>query len=288
MEKIGIIVKPSGTEIRNVTGTLIDWLAGRKKKVYLDHSALSLFSEPVSANAGPLKPGEIDLIIVLGGDGTLLSAARLIGEYDVPILGVNQGGLGFLTETTQEDLYATLEKLFQGDYTIDERIMLTSEVSRQGKIIAHSTVLNDVIINKGTLAKMITLEIYSDGQFLSSLRGDGLIVSTPTGSTAYSLSAGGPILYPSVDALMLTPICPHTLTQRPVVLPSAMKVEVILKSKEDGAMVTFDGQVGFSLRHEDQIHIETGKIKTRLIRSPGLSYFEVLRNKLHWGAGKNR
>jgi NAD+ kinase len=149
-------------------------------------------------------------------------------------------------------------------------------------------VLNDVIINKGTLAKMIRLEVYSNGHFLSSLRGDGMIVSTPTGSTAYSLSAGGPILYPSVDAIILTPICPHTLTQRPIVIPSQMKLEIILKSKEEGAMVTFDGQVGFSLRLEDQLHIETGQGKTQLIRSPGLSYFEVLRDKLHWGEGKNR
>ncbi|MHB8482991.1 MAG: NAD(+)/NADH kinase [Nitrospiria bacterium] len=288
MKKIGIIAKPFSSEIKKIIEELLNWLNDKKKEVYLDSETASRFTDhPYFFNV-PLLPQEVDLMIVLGGDGTLLSVARLIEGNNVPILGVNLGGLGFLTEINFEDLYPTLEKIFQNEFLVDERMMLKTNVDRQGKKIVHSHVLNDVIINKGTLAKMIKLEIYSNGQFLSSLRGDGLIVSSPTGSTAYSLSAGGPILYPSVDAIILTPICPHTLTQRPIVIPSHMKVEIILKSKDEGARVTFDGQVGFSLRLEDQIHIEKSEAKTQLIRSPGLSYFDVLRNKLHWGEGKNR
>jgi NAD+ kinase len=288
MEKIGIIAKPFGFDIQKIAGDLLHWLKKKNKKVFLGQEIALHLKENAALFNSPLIPQEMDLLIVLGGDGTLLSAARLIEGHHVPILGVNLGGLGFLTEITIEDLYPTLENIFQKKYSVDERIMLKTSVTRQGKKIAQSHVLNDVIINKGTLAKMIKLEIYSDGQFLSALRGDGLIVATPTGSTAYSLSAGGPIIHPSIDAMILTPICPHTLTQRPIVIPSKMKVEIVLKSKEEGAMVTFDGQVGFSLRLEDQIHIETNDAKTELIRSPGLSYFEVLRNKLHWGEGKNR
>jgi NAD+ kinase len=288
MKKIGIIAKQNVFEIKKVVQELLRWLGEREKTVYLDNETASHFPGNQGSFKTHLIPQEMDLMIVLGGDGTLLSVARLIEGHKVPILGVNLGGLGFLTEIKIEQLYPTLEKIFNGEFMVDERIMLKTAVERQGKKIAHSHVLNDVIINKGTLAKMIKLEIYSDGQFLSSLRGDGLIVSTPTGSTAYSLSAGGPILYPSVDAIILTPICPHTLTQRPIVIPSQMKLEVILKSKEEGAMVTFDGQVGFSLRLEDHIHIETSEARTQLIRSPGIRYFDVLRDKLHWGEGKNR
>ena len=288
MKKIGIIAKPAVPEIRKIIEELLLWLNEKDKQVFLDTEASSHFQGSPKSFKNHLIPNEMDLMIVLGGDGTLLSVARLIEGHRVPILGVNLGGLGFLTEINIEELYSTLEKIFKNEYTVDERIMLKTEVHRFGKLIAHSHVLNDVIINKGTLAKMIKLEIYANGQFLSSLRGDGLIISTPTGSTAYSLSAGGPILYPSVDAIILTPICPHTLTQRPIVIPSVMKLEVLLKSKEEGAMVTFDGQVGFSLRLEDQIHVETSAAKTQLVRSPVLSYFEVLRGKLHWGEGKNR
>ncbi|MBI1820776.1 MAG: NAD(+)/NADH kinase [Nitrospirae bacterium] len=288
MKKIGIIAKPFGSEVKKIIEELLLWLKEKEKEVYLDPETAASFSDRPHFFKIPFIPQQMELVIVLGGDGTLLSVARLIEGNNVPILGVNLGGLGFLTEINMEDLYPTLEKIFQNEFLVDERIMLKTSVDRQGKKIAHSHVLNDVIINKGALAKMIKLEIYSNGHFLSSLRGDGLIVSSPTGSTAYSLSAGGPILYPSVDALILTPICPHTLTQRPIVIPSEMKLEIILKSKEEGAMVTFDGQVGFSLRLEDQIHIEKSEAKTQLIRSPGLSYFDVLRNKLHWGEGKNR
>jgi NAD+ kinase len=288
IKKIGIIAKPAVPGIKKIVEELLSWLLEKGKIVHLDRESAAQLTGVPGSFKSPLIPHEMDLMIVLGGDGTLLSVARLIEGRQVPILGVNLGGLGFLTEINIEELYPTLEKCFQNEYSVDERMMLRTAVFRQGKEIAQSHVLNDVIINKGTLAKMIRLEVYSNGHFLSSLRGDGMIVSTPTGSTAYSLSAGGPILYPSVDAIILTPICPHTLTQRPIVIPSMMKLEIILKSKEEGAMVTFDGQVGFSLRLEDQLHIETGQGKTQLIRSPGLSYFEVLRDKLHWGEGKNR
>jgi NAD+ kinase len=288
MKCIGIVAKPAVSEIKIIAEELVAWLRKRDKKVFLDRELAACLRTATEEFHVPLEPHSVQLVIVLGGDGTLLSVARLLEGADVPILGVNLGGLGFLTEITIDKIYPTLERIFQGDYTLDQRSMLRTEVIRQGKQIAQSHVLNDVIINKGTLAKMIKLELYSGGHFLSSLRGDGLITSTPTGSTAYSLSAGGPILHPSVNAIILTPICPHTLTQRPIVIPSDEKLEILLKSKEEGAMVTFDGQVGFSLRLGDQIRIETSPGKTKLIRVPGLSYFEVLRDKLHWGEGRDR
>jgi NAD+ kinase len=228
-------------------------------------------------------PSLVEAIIVLGGDGTLLSVARLVDGKNVPILGVNLGGLGFLTEVTLEELFPTLEKLFKREFVTDDRLMLRAQVIRQGEKVAQSVVLNDVVVSKGTLARMIRLEIRIDGQFVKTLRGDGLIVASPTGSTAYSLSAGGPILHPIVEAMLLTPISPHTLTNRPIVIPNQARVEITLRTLEEGATVTFDGQVGFSLRQNDLVEVWTNGTKIKLIRSAGRNYFEVLRQKLKWG-----
>ena len=285
MKKIGIIAKPqSGHAAKALLDQLLPWLAQQHKDVILDSDTASL-AGLASPHQKSKVPGLVDMVIVLGGDGTLLSVARLVEGKGVPILGVNLGGLGFLTEVTVEELFNTLGKIFRNEFATDDRLMLRAHVHRQGERVAQSTVLNDVVISKGTLARMIKLEIFINQQFVTSLRGDGLIVATPTGSTAYSLSAGGPIIHPSVEAMVLTPISPHTLTNRPVVIPNNVKVEVILKTREVGTTVTFDGQVGFSLRHEDVVEIRTAESKITLISSPQRNYYEVLRQKLKWGEG---
>jgi len=285
MKKIGIIAKPQNTHaVKKILDDLLPWLARQEKEVILDTDTAS-----IAGLASPYQkskvPSLVEMLIVLGGDGTLLSVARLVEGKDVPILGVNLGGLGFLTEVTVEELFSTLGKIFKNEFVTDDRLMLKAIVHRQGERVAHSLVLNDVVISKGTLARMIKLEIFINSQFVTALRGDGLILATPTGSTAYSLSAGGPIVYPSVEAMVITPISPHTLTNRPIVIPNDVHVEAVLKTREEGTTVTFDGQVGFSLRHEDVVEIWTADSKIKLIRSPQRNYYEVLRRKLKWGEG---
>lgn len=215
----------------------------------------------------------------------MLAGARLMETRSAPILGVNIGGLGFLTEITPEEIFSALEKIFQEDYSVEQRLMLRSWITRHGQQVGSATVLNDVVVSKGTLTRMVQMEIRIDGQFVTGLRGDGLIISTPTGSTAYSLSAGGPILNPSVHALILTPICPHTLTNRPIVIPHNALVEVLVTSREEGAMATFDGQVGIALRHDDLIEARASEHFARFIRFPDRTFYEVLRKKLKWGEG---
>jgi NAD+ kinase len=193
------------------------------------------------------------------------------------------GGLGFLTEVRLENLYPSLERLFANDFVLDERLMLRTHIHRHGETVEQGVVLNDVVISKGTLARMIELKIAIQGRFVTNLRGDGLIVSSPTGSTAYSLSAGGPIIDPAVQSLILTPICPHTLTHRPLIVPGNAEIEVTLTSKDDGAMATLDGQVGVAITQGDTVVIQTSEHRTRLIRFPESNYYDVLREKLKWG-----
>ena len=213
----------------------------------------------------------------------MLNAARLAGERGIPILGVNMGGLGFLTEVRLEHLYPSLERVFANDYVLDERLMISTHIHRHGETVAQGVVLNDVVVSKGTLARMIELKIAIQGQFVTNLRGDGLIVSTPTGSTAYSLSAGGPIINPAVRSLILSPICPHTLTHRPLIVPDDVEIDVTLTSKDEGAMATLDGQVGVALTQGDTVVLKVSEHRTRLIRFSESSYYEVLREKLKWG-----
>lgn len=284
MKKIGIIAKPNIGIAKSVLEDLLQFLAQEKKQVIMDGETASIV-EHSNAQQKSKIPSLVDMIIVLGGDGTLLSVARLTEGKDVPILGVNLGGLGFLTEITLEELFPTLRKVFKNEFVTDNRFLLKANVHRQGERVAQSFVLNDVIVSKGTLPRMINLEIYIDSQFVTSLRGDGAIIATPTGSTAYSLSAGGPIIYPSTHALVLTPISPHTLTNRPVVIPADVHIEVLIKTREEGSTVTFDGQVGFSLRQEDIIEVSASGSQIKLIRSPDRNHYEVLRRKLKWGEG---
>jgi len=281
-KSIGILTKPKFPEVKATLQAVVTWLRARHIDVILDQTSAMLLGEQGGIQKTQLA-GKADVLLVLGGDGTMLNAARLAGERGIPILGVNMGGLGFLTEVRLEHLYPSLDRVFANEYVLDERLMLRAHVHRHGETVTQGVVLNDVVISKGTLARMIELHIAIQGRFVSNLRGDGLIVSTPTGSTAYSLSAGGPIINPAVQSLILTPVCPHTLTHRPLIVPGNVEIDVTLTSKDDGAMATLDGQVGISLTQGDSVVLTTSEHRTRLIRFPDSNYYDVLREKLKWG-----
>ncbi len=282
MEKIGILLKRNKPEAIEITRKLIRWFNERHIAVYLEDEMAGQFEGTVGCPKEAL-PSRVEGIIVLGGDGTLLSLVRLMGENQVPILGVNLGGLGFLTEITLDNLYKVLEGLIQGDYKCHRRMTLHIRVLRKGEMVANFTVLNDAVINKGTLARIIDLETTINDEYLTTFKADGLIISTPTGSTAYSLSAGGPIVYPSLQTIVITPICPHTLTNRPIIIPDDAVIKATLNSKNEEVILTLDGQVGFSLQFGDTIEVRKGENAILFIESPYKSYFEVLRTKLRWG-----
>ena len=281
-KSIGILAKPNFPEIKSTLQDVVTWLRARSIEVILDQASAMLLGEQGGYQKTQLA-SKADVLLVLGGDGTMLNAARLAGERSIPILGVNMGGLGFLTEVRLENLYPSLERVFANDFVLDERLMLRTHIHRHGETVARGVVLNDVVISKGTLARMIELKIAIQGRFVTNLRGDGLIVSSPTGSTAYSLSAGGPIIDPAVQSLILTPISPHTLTHRPLIVPGNAEIEVTLTSKDDGAMATLDGQVGVAITQGDTVVVQTSENRTRLIRFPESNYYDVLREKLKWG-----
>lgn len=283
-KSIGILTKPKFPEVKSTLQAVVTWLRGRNILVVLDNTSASLLGEPGGLQKSQLAQ-KADVLLVLGGDGTMLNAARLAGERGIPILGVNMGGLGFLTEVRLEHLYPSLERVFANEYVIDERLMLGTHIHRHGETVAQGLVLNDVVVSKGTLARMIELKVSIQGQFVTNLRGDGLIIGTPTGSTAYSLSAGGPIINPAVHSLILTPICPHTLTHRPLIVPDDSEIDVALTSKDEGAMATLDGQVGVALTQGDSVVIKASDFLTKLIRFPETNYYGVLREKLKWGDG---
>lgn len=228
-------------------------------------------------------PDLVDMIIVLGGDGTLISVARSVAGRNIPIVGVNLGQLGFLTEITRDELPEMLEKLISGDYRVTDRMMLDAFIKRNGETVGQYTVLNDVVINKGALARIIDLTTYVDGRLLSQYKADGLIIGTPTGSTGYNLAAGGPIIYPEINSLLISPICPHMLTNRPIVLWSRSVIEVEVKFEDDVVFFTADGQVGRKLLPGDRVEVRRSESRARLVNSPNKDYFEILRTKLSWG-----
>lgn len=229
-------------------------------------------------------PESVDLVIVLGGDGTLLGAARKIGRYGLPILGINLGGLGFITEVPLKNLYKDIKKIIEGETLIFEnRLMLEARVMRGDEEKCVFSVLNDVVINKAALARIIDLSVSINDTFLTTFKADGLIISSPTGSTGYNLSAGGPILYPNLEALILTPICPFALAHRPIILPDTSTIEITVGENSEEVTLTFDGQVGFDFMHKDRLIVSKSNKKLKLIKSPSQNYFEILRTKLKWG-----
>lgn len=299
---VGIISRPRREDIAAVVPQLLKWLEAHKLEVLCDQETASCLGPEASAAKAPAGgeppcsarpahrtlareqlPRQADLLIVLGGDGTLLAAARILGEHTVPILPVNLGGLGFLTSVTLAELYPVLEQALEGKSRISERVLLQAEVLREGKTITCQRALNDAVLNKGALARMIDLDLHIDGDYVCSYKADGLILSTPTGSTAYSLAAGGPIVYPVVESFVITPICPHTLTNRPLVIPNTSRIEVDFRAGDESVFLTLDGQVGVELSASDRVAVTKAPNKLRLVRAARKSYFEILRNKLKWG-----
>jgi NAD+ kinase len=268
-----------------------------KLRVWFKKRDIRVISEEMDAKGpanGTFKessaiPNDVNWVVVLGGDGTLLGAARRVGRYGVPMLGVNLGGLGFLTCIPLDRLYPVVEIMIQDGLDVETRVMLETKVLRGSSEVIQFQVLNDVVINKSTLARIIDLDVTINDNFLTTFRADGLIISTPTGSTAYNLSAGGPILYPTSESFVLTPICPFTLTNRPIIVPDKAVIDIKLgKESEEAVVLTFDGQVGFDLHHEDLVTIRKSDEKITLFKSPDHSYFEILRTKLMWGGTTRR
>lgn len=284
IKKVGVIVKPGHTEAWKTACELSEWLETR---------GIELIGEPftkkfVSGDAVEPQEAEAfgadaDLIVVLGGDGTMISTARLTGDADVLVLGINYGSLGYLTDFRIEEMFPTLESILAGRCEIDRRVMLHAELWRDGRLLEKGRVLNDVVINKAALARIIEIEVCLNDLFVNSFRADGLIVATPTGSTAYNLSAGGPIIFPSMNAVVLTPICPFTLTNRPIVVPDEALIELKLKHENEGVVLTLDGQIGYPLKTHDRVRIRKSRASFNLVQPTNRNYFDVLRNKLKWG-----
>lgn len=282
IKTVGIFSKPDVPAAAELVPKLIDWLRGRGLKIRCDAETAS-YAGKCDGLPRPEVPEGCDLVIVLGGDGTLLSAARAISGREIPLFPVNLGGLGFLTAITLDEVFPELERAFRGEHRVGKRKMLEVELMREGKMVAHYEALNDAVINKASLARMIDLDAYVDEMFVCAYKVDGLIVATPTGSTAYSLSAGGPIIFPSVAAFCLTPICPHMLTNRPVIVPESSVIKVVCFAKNGEAFLTIDGQVGEPLLHGDEIVCRTSFYAIHLVRPPRMMFFDVLRAKLKWG-----
>ncbi len=280
---VGIVSRPRQAEIASVAPKLIEWLEAKGLAVLYDHETSSCLTNGGRERSREELASAVDLLIVLGGDGTLLSAARSLGDHPVPILPVNLGGLGFLTSVTLADLYEILEDVLAGRSRVSLRTLLDTHVVREGKVAAGHRALNDVVLNKGALARIIDLKLHVDGDYVCSYKADGLILSTPTGSTAYSLAAGGPIVYPKVAAFVITPICPHALTNRPLVIPDTSRVDIRFRAGDEPVFLTIDGQVGVELQPTDKISVAKATHPLRLVRPARKTYYEILRNKLKWG-----
>ncbi len=281
MKKIGIICKTGRTEPLELVKVILPWLQERNCEIFLEpHTAATIglqgYEREVMRNL-------VEIMVVLGGDGTMLSVARLIAGRNVPIMGVNLGGLGFITETNKDEIFGALEQVLNGICPVEERIRLDATIYRAYEEVGRFTALNDAVINKGALARIVEMETYVNDTYVTSYKADGLIISTPTGSTAYCLAAGGPILYPTLRSVAVTPICPHMLTNRPVVLPDDCVIRITLKTESESVYLTVDGQVGLPLTLGDIIEIRKSAYTTKIFTPQGHDYFKLLRTKLKWG-----
>jgi NAD+ kinase len=283
LKTVGVFVGPQKPEALAVVRDLLKWCERRGIGMRAIGANLQEMDCAMLAQENGELAEDVDLLVVLGGDGTILGAARLVGTRRIPVLGVNFGWLGYLTEFTLDELFPALDGLRKGDFFVDRRMMLDVILERDGRAIASHRALNDAVVSKGAPVRMIELDCYIDGMFVSSFRADGMIVATPTGSTAYSLSAGGPIVHPSMSAILLTPICPHMLSNRPVVVPGESLIEVVFKQAGEDLMLTVDGQVAISLLPDDRVSIVQSESTFDLVRPTNRNYFEVLKTKLKWG-----
>ncbi|MBF0285602.1 MAG: NAD(+) kinase [Magnetococcales bacterium] len=293
LQRIGLITKLADQRAMESAGRLAEWLHARGREVAVTHETAAYLRLPEEV-AQRRKPEEVpegqDLVVVIGGDGTFIGAARTVGGGAVPLLGINMGRLGFLTEIPRHVMIPTLEKVLAGHYRIEERMTLETTVWREGGVALRQRVINDVVVHKWELARMIEFEVSVDGQFVFSSRADGLIASTPTGSTAYALSAGGPIMHPSLEAMLLVPICPHTLSNRPIAIPGSGVVEIGLVPDNLSRQVTLDGQTAFPLADGDRITIQRSPHPLKVLHLTERNYYDILRQKLRWGvhAGPER
>jgi NAD+ kinase len=288
IKRVGVVLKPDLPKAVETVGELLKWLAARGLTLCagprLERDAIEQATgcklETVELER---LAGAVDLIIVLGGDGSMIGTARLMGDYDIPVLGINYGTLGYLAEFRIEELFPALESVLEGDYLVEERVRLSVDLVRGGALLMHNRALNEVVVNKTAMARIIDIEAKMDGQLISQFRADGLIISTPTGSTAYNLSAGGPVVYPSMRALVITPICPFRLSDRPIVVPDDTTIEVTIKTPREEVYMTLDGQVGHPIEVGDQILIRKSSAAFKIVQPSNRNYFDVLREKLRWG-----
>ncbi len=283
MKKIGLVVKVDA-EVRGKADEFESWL--RSEGITVVRKESSQPNRRLSSKKKSFAPSDLFCVFVLGGDGTFLSAVRWIGDQDIPILGIKFGEVGFLAETAEESLFSAAETILKNEFTTKPRMRLLIKVIREGKEIARETVLNDVVINKGALARLAHIKTYINDLYLTVYGADGLIVATPTGSTAYSLAAGGPIIHPEVPGIIMTPICPFTLTNRPLIVPDSASIKIMLAKRSSDIMLTFDGQVGLEINEKDAIIICKGPHPINMITLAGQHYFDVLKAKLKWGGGR--
>jgi len=281
IKTVGIVSKPGSDGARELVPKVLEWLKARGISARIDENSAEYAGVPGLPRES--VPEGCDLIVVLGGDGTLLSAARAIGRREIPLFPVNLGGLGFLTAITVDELFPELQRALRAEHRIGKRKLLTTEVVRDGQVVSSYDALNDAVLTKSALARMIDLDTHVDEQFVCVYKADGLIISTPTGSTAYSLSAGGPIIFPSVPAICLTPICPHMLTNRPVLVPETSVIRVVSHGPDESVFLTIDGQIGGPIREGDTVVCRSSHYSLLLVRPPRMMFFDVLRQKLKWG-----
>lgn len=282
IKTVGIVSKPVKEVVCAVVPALLAWLREHKIRTVVDDETRDCIGAGIEGTPRESLADKVDLLVVLGGDGTLLSAARALGGHSVPILGVNLGGLGFLTSVTLGELYPVLEQVIVGNYRTSDRMMLQATVLHDGQATDPRLALNDAVVNKQAMARMLDFDVYVDKNHVGRYRADGLIVATPTGSTAYSLAAGGPIVHPDLDVLVVTPICPHMLTNRPLVVPGASEVGVDFSAADEPAYLTLDGQTGAQLGLNHRITVTKSENRVKLVRPSDKTYFEILRSKLRW------
>jgi NAD+ kinase len=288
LNSVGLVINYEKEKAQEITTWIVDWLSFKKIKVYVEEDKDKGIRRKDFSCTNEKLFNSVDLIISLGGDGTLLRAAKIAAIDGIPIFGVNLGGLGFLTQIGIDNLEIFLEKIYQGKCFLDERMMLDCIVKRKEKEIKKFTALNDIVIGKGAFARLISLATYINDDYVITYSADGLVISTSTGSTAYSLSAGGPIVNPNINSMILTPICPHTLSARPLIIGENDQVRITLELSEEEVMVTIDGQEGFTLEPKDEVIVKKSIYKTRLIAFKEKSFYAILREKLRWSGQVNK
>lgn len=282
IKKIGIIANIEKEQSSECTMLLRDWALKKGVEVFFEEGIAGKIGEDNGLDRRELA-SQVDLLVVLGGDGTILRTVRFVSEYNIPIVGINLGEFGYLTEVNLNEMYSALELIVKGQYQTEKRMMLDVTIYLGTETIRQQSILNDVVITRGNLSRILNLETTVNDKYLTTFRADGIIVSTPTGSTAYNISAGGPIVFPEQDSFIINPICPFTLTNRPIIIPDDVEIKVILWTKGQGATLTLDGQVSYTMKSGDSMIVRKSPYVTNLVSSPHRDYMEILRTKLGWG-----